>query len=64
MTKPTSPIMAAAQRRVKRAKQSAAAKAAHAGHTLRYEVGEWGPHTARYVCVDCNRKHVKWCKKR
>jgi hypothetical protein len=59
-----SPIMKLAKLRAAALRQSAAAKQKHVGHVLTYQEGKWGPHTARYVCVDCHNQHVKWCKRR
>lgn len=32
----------------------------HEGHKWILERGNWGPHTARYICMDCKGAHVKW----
>lgn len=32
----------------------------HKGHKWILERGAWGPHTARYICLDCNSAFVKW----
>ncbi len=32
----------------------------HAGHKWILERGNWGPHTARYICMDCEGAHIKW----
>lgn len=34
----------------------------HKGHKLLLERGVWGPHRARYVCMDCNYAFVDWAK--
>lgn len=32
----------------------------HAGHKWILERGAWGPHSARYICLDCEGAHIKW----
>lgn len=32
----------------------------HAGHHWMLVRGNWGPHTAKYVCRECEGEFVKW----
>lgn len=32
----------------------------HEGHKWILERGNWGPHTARYICMQCEGAFVKW----
>ena len=32
----------------------------HSGHKWILERGAWGPHTARYICMQCDGAFVKW----
>lgn len=32
----------------------------HHGHKWILERGTWGPHTAKYLCLDCGGVFVKW----
>ena len=32
----------------------------HLGHKWILERGNWGPHTARYICLDCKGSHIQW----
>lgn len=34
----------------------------HSGHKWILERGSWGPHRARYICMDCDNAFIKWVK--
>lgn len=35
----------------------------HYKHNLKLVCGRFGPHTAKFICTDCNNKFVKWASK-
>jgi len=45
---------------VKPKKKPIAPQTKHAGHKWILERGIWGPHTARYICLDCKGMHIQW----
>lgn len=32
----------------------------HRGHQWLMVRGHWGPHTAKYICADCDGQFIKW----
>lgn len=34
----------------------------HQGHKWILERGSWGPHRARYICMDCNSAFIQWVR--